>query len=63
MLLVYCQVQVTQSKKGGVRERERARERERRKHMPKKSNECVLLTEVPGARLRGSDGGKSCSFH
>lgn len=63
MLLVYCQIQVKQSKKkrggagGGCKNR-----KEKEKTHARKSNECVLLTEIPGARLRGSDGGKSCSF-
>lgn len=56
MLLVYCQIQGKESKKRGV-----DREREEKTHA-RKSNECMLLTEIPGARLRGSDGGKSCSF-
>ena len=53
MLLVYCQIQGKGSKKRGV---------ERNEAHARKSNECMLLTEIPGARLRGSDGGKSCSF-
>lgn len=56
MLLVYCQIQGKESKKRGVE-----RERKRRKHA-RISNECALLSEIPGARLRGSDGGKLCSF-
>lgn len=56
MLPVYCQIQGKESKKRGV-----DREREEKTHA-RKSNECMLLTEIPGARLRGSDGGKSCSF-
>lgn len=38
------------------------REKEKQKTHAGKSNECMLLTEIPGARLRDSDGGKSCSF-
>lgn len=36
--------------------------KEKEKIHARKSNECVLLNEIPGARLRGADGGKSCSF-
>lgn len=54
MLLVYCQGK--ESKNRGEE-----RERKRRQHMPENQMR-VLLTEIPGARLRGSDGGKSCSF-
>lgn len=38
------------------------RDEEKEETHARKSNECVLLTEIPGVRLRGSNGGKSCSF-
>lgn len=57
---MYCQIQNKGSKiEEGSRERER---KEKEKTHARKSNECMLRTEIPGARLRGSDGGKSCSF-
>lgn len=56
MLLVYCQIEGTESKKRGVERKD-----EEKTHA-RKSNECMLLSEIPGARLRGSDGGKLCSF-
>lgn len=36
--------------------------KEKEKTHARKSNECMLLAEIPGARLGDSDGGKSCSF-
>lgn len=56
MLPVYCQIQGKESKKRVVERKEKE------KRHARKSNECMLLTEIPGARLRGSDGGKSCSL-
>lgn len=67
MLPVFCQIQgkeVEKERKKTQRCAQRYRERKRKKEKTggRKSNECMLLTEIPGARLRDSGGGKSCSF-
>jgi len=56
VLLVCCQTIGKESQKTGVERKEKERTHAR------KSNECMLLTEIPGAMLMGSDGEKLCSF-
>lgn len=69
MLPVFCQIQGKEvekerKKKNTQRCVQRYRERKRKKEKTRgrKSNECMLLAEIPGARLGDSGGGKSCSF-